>query len=1071
MSTLNAKFDHRATRPTHADDQQCAAGAAARVAPSILHRVKGAPERAASAGGTDRTGQSPGMVLRLWVVWVVLLLSATAPVVGGAEIRLPEADPMASIVIAADVAEYWTSERQEDVWVLIGSCSVGQGDSQIRGSRGIVWLRRGDPDHRVPFEATVFMEGDVQLVGADEQPLATVVKGYWLGVLESNRGAQLEIGSVQRKDVTRLQLYQHANLARLRELPPAGGAVQPAQFSAPDWIRQAPPSELPGGPAGVASARRIQIRPRGSNGYLADSFPRGEEFITVVNNGVNIRIYGYAETGVIDILADRLVVWTSGIEVAAMDFDPQDRPVEFYLEGNIVFRQGRREIRADRMYYDVQGQYGVVLNAEVLAPATLAPGPGQYEGYVRLKSDVLRQIDGSRFEANNAAVTTSRMGVPRYWLQADTLLFENYQQPLVDSLGNAPLDPRTNEPLTMSQQFATARGAALFLAGWPIFQWPSFTANLNRPSYYLDSVQVGNDNVFGAQLQTDWNLFQIFGLNQPENVGWTAAVDYLSDRGLGVGSDLQYESDQFWGWPGWTKGNWNAWFINDGGLDNLGRDRREVPLEEDFRGRLSGRHRQRTPGGWQISAELGWLSDRNFLEQYYEQEWDTEKDLTTGLEIKRLVGSGSWSVSTDLRVNDFFTQTEWLPRLDHFQLGHSLWGDRLTWYEHSQVGYARFRTADPPTNPVDLQKFDPLAWESNDTAGLRLASRQEVDLPLQWGAVRVVPYLLGEIAYWQEDLAGDKVTRLFGQTGVRLSLPWWRVDPAVRDQLFNLNGLAHKVTFESEVLVADANQNYDRFPLYDPLDDDALEFARRRYLFDTYGGTFGENAPLKFDERAYALRTGLQSAVASPSTEIADDLMAVRYGVQQRWQTKRGLPGQERIIDWLTFDVDGFLYPRADRDNFGQEVGPVIYDLSWHVGDRTTILSDGHFDFFNQGLRTISLGTAVTRPGKTQYYLGLRSIEGPISSNIVTSSATYRLSPKWIMNYGSTFDFGSTGNIGQSGGIIRIGESFLIRLGFLYDASRDNFGLRFSIEPRFFSQRLGVIGGRSILPVGVQGLD
>ena len=240
-------------------------------------------------------------------------------------------------------------------------------------------------------------------------------------------------------------------------------------------------------------------------------------------------------------------------------------------------------------------------------------------------------------------------------------------------------------------------------------------------------------------------------------------------------------------------------------------------------------------------------------------------------------------------------------------------------------------------------------------------------------------------------------------------------------------------------------------------------------MFDTFGGTFGDNVPLKYDERLFALRSGMQRSVTAPSTEIADDLMMFKVGARHRVQTKRGLANRQRTIDWFTLDVEGSFFPRAERDNFGQELGPAVYDMRWHLGDRLTLLSDGYFDFFGQGLRTLSLGGALSRPGRSQYYLGIRSIEGPISSNIVSSSATYRISQKWIINYGSSFDLGATGNIGQSGRVVRIGESFLVSMGFNYDDSRDNFGVRFGIEPRFFTSRLGKIGGRPIPPVGAFG--
>jgi len=56
--------------------------------------------------------------------------------------------------------------------------------------------------------------------------------------------------------------------------------------------------------------------------------------------------------------------------------------------------------------------------------------------------------------------------------------------------------------------------------------------------------------------------------------------------------------------------------------------------------------------------------------------------------------------------------------------------------------------------------------------------------------------------------------------------------------------------------------------------------------------------------------------------------------------------------------------------------------------------------------------------------------------------------------------------------LTRIGESFLIRVGFNYDASRDNFGASVGIEPRFLpSSRLGRVGGVSVPPAGAMGLE
>src|SRR5690606_1487177 len=133
--------------------------------------------------------------------------------------------------------------------------------------------------------------------------------------------------------------------------------------------------------------------------------------------------------------------------------------------------------------------------------------------------------------------------------------------------------------------------------------------------------------------------------------------------------------------------------------------------------------------------------------------------------------------------------------------------------------------------------FAPLPWEV-DRQGERFHTRQEIDLPLQAGPFKIVPYGLGEFGHWGEDLAGDTYDRLYGQAGVRASLPIWTVDPTVENNLFNLHGLAHKVVFEVDANYSDANQNLfnpndstDGLPLYDELNDTNIENFVRRAQF------------------------------------------------------------------------------------------------------------------------------------------------------------------------------------------------------------------------------------------------
>ena len=325
-----------------------------------------------------------------------------------------------------------------------------------------------------------------------------------------------------------------------------------------------------------------------------------------------------------------------------------------------------------------------------------------------------------------------------------------------------------------------------------------------------------------------------------------------------------------------------------------------------------------------------------------------------------------------------------------------------------------------------------------------------MDYPIELGPVKVVPYLLGEVAHWGEVIGGDDLQRAVGQVGVRASLPMSSVDPNVENHLFNIHGIAHKVVFDMDLSFTEASQDVSDLPLYDQLDDDNIEHFRRRYLFDRFGAVLGP-AEAKVDERFYAIRNGLGRWVSSPSTEVIDDLTAFRLGVRQRWQTKRGMPGHRRIVDYMVLDTRAVIFPKIEQ-NFDQAFGLISYDWRWHVGDRTTLVSDGMFDVFGQGQKVFRIGGFLNRPPKGSMYMGLRILEGPVSSDVATSSFTYQISEKWLTTYGGSIDLTGQDNIGQHFSFTRVGESLLVTLGLNVDASKGNVGVGLTVVPRAFAR-------------------
>jgi hypothetical protein len=617
-------------------------------------------------------------------------------------------------------------------------------------------------------------------------------------------------------------------------------------------------------------------------------------------------------------------------------------------------------------------------------------------------------------------------------------------------------------------QTVTSTNNVVFVEGVPVFYWPVLATDAREPTFYIQKATIKNDSIFGTSIETDWNMYQLLGWQTPpEGTDWSISLDYLSKRGPAAGTKFTYDRDFLFNRPERTFGLADAWFIDDGGEDVLGIGRMGLIPEEDIRGRVLTRHRQELPNHWLLTAELGYISDRNFLEQYFEREWDEQPDARTGIELKQTLDNSSLALAIDTRINDFFMETEQLPRLDHFWIGQSLWTDRLTWYEHTSVGYFRQNPASVPVDPRDAATFGFLPYES-PVEGERVATRQALELPLDAGPMKVVPFILGEAAHWGETLDQDDLQRVYGQAGLRTSLPIWAVDPAIESHLLNLHGLAHKITLEGEFSVTDASEDLSQFPLYDEIDDNNIQHFRRRLAFQTFGGP--PPVPLAFDERFYAVRRGLMDSVTGP-TEIAEDLKVFRLGLRQRWQTKRGPPENRRIIDWITLDTHAEVFPDED-ENFGENVGLIDYDFRWHVGDRLTLLSDGAADFFSQGGKLFSIGASLSRPPRGNLFLGFRSLEGPISSNVLLASYSYRMSPKWASSLGLTYDLSNNGAMGQTFTLTRIGESFLFSLGFNADRGRDNVGVAVALEPRFlprtsFGRRTGIV----VPPAGAYGIE
>ncbi len=958
----------------------------------------------------------------------------------------PESTEKIPVAISADFGQSW-KDGSDEVFMLRGRCRVVQGETRLEAQKMVIWRTTESQAFGTRERLAIYLEGDARA----ERPGRTLTDPALFLRLETRGEVRNQVHNMrQGESLAGDPLVQRA--AEERRLAARSSKLRQTQLVVP------PSPDDVSGPElhtfqiqpPVGTRRRVRIRSRSTAPLNIRSEPSNEtippEQVTIITGGVNVLIDGVDDllpgedaVGVIDLSADRMVIWTRDIlgDQGADKIQEQNEPLQVYMEGNIEIRQGMRIVRATQAVFDARDHHALLLNAEL---RTFIP---DINAHVRVNASRMRQLSRDSFHAERAWISTSPYGKPGYRLQAsDVFLEDRYSLPWFGA-GPTSIDPATGMPAVESHPWVTTRNNTVFVEDVPVLYSPYLSAPADNPNIPLRTITFGQDSIFGFQVKTIWDLPQLLGLEEPEGTRWDLLANYYSERGPGIGAGGKYRGSDLLGIPGSYFGEGLGFYVFDQGKDNLGLDRRSLDPESDNRGRMQWRHRNNLPDGFSVTGELGILSDRNFLEQYFEDEFDEGKDVETLLHAKQQVDNWAWSALVRPDVNGFENTTEWLPRGDLYVLGEPLLGGLATWTNHSSAGYAQLHPADAPTDPNDL--FTPLPYVTNAN-GAVLMTRHELDAPFSLGPLQFVPFVMGEGAFWGDDFTGDSIDRLVGSAGIRSSLQFWRVFPSVYSRVFNLNGLAHKVRLEAGYSFIDSTADLADIPQFNEFDDDAQERFRQRLLVNTYGGVL----PSVVEPRFYAVRTGAGTSVTAPWNELIDDQQVARFALRQRLQTKVGPPDRMRIKDWMTLDLEASYFPNATRDNFGEDVGLLGARYAWHVGDRTSLLANAAYDLFDDAQQLWNVAVLSQRGERGSIYVGVRQIKGAqgLDSQTLTASYSYIMGPKWISTFGTAFDLGEGQNRGQSLTITRVGLDFLVHFGVNYDASKNNAGIGISIEPR-----------------------
>jgi hypothetical protein len=346
-----------------------------------------------------------------------------------------------------------------------------------------------------------------------------------------------------------------------------------------------------------------------------------------------------------------------------------------------------------------------------------------------------------------------------------------------------------------------------------------------------------------------------------------------------------------------------------------------------------------------------------------------------------------------------------------------------------------------------------LPTEQRLTTG-RIDTNQELSVPFALGPIQLAPYGKVNLAGYTNDLTGDSRGRYVLGGGARASMPFSRLYENVDSELFNVHGLYHKIVFGTNYYTAYSNTPYFLLPQLDRLNDDALDQTVRDItpfqttLVSPPAGMLLQTSPL-FNPQVYAIRR-----LVDTRGDTLDTIQVIQADVRQRLQTKRGFPGMEHTVDWLTLDLSASFFPASNRDNFGKSISFIEYDTSWFIGDQTGLTSAGWFDPFDLSARYWNIGGFLNRPDRTRYYLGYRQTD-PLGSKAVNGAMTYIFSPKYAFTASAVYDFGTSQALSNSVVITRVGTDLSVSVGLTYNAILNNFGFIFEIVPNLLASRSG----------------
>jgi len=536
--------------------------------------------------------------------------------------------------------------------------------------------------------------------------------------------------------------------------------------------------------------------------------------------------------------------------------------------------------------------------------------------------------------------------------------------------------------------------STLYVGEVPIFWFPYLWANVNNTGFEF---LPGFDSRWGPYLLTAYG----FPIGSGDDITAKVRSDYRGEFGPAFGLDLNFK----YGKNDRSFGTFIGYYAFDDKPPSPVGGPGEPEEEDDVDGRyrVTFKHRLFLTDDIYATADLNLLSDVDFLEDYYPNEFrvdpqpDNYLSLTKWDDFYTLTLMGRW------QVNNFFEVTERLPELAFDFKQHRLFG--LPIYYDGETGVAQLRRMFS-----DVQSFGEVGLE--DYQAFRFDTYHQLSVPTQlFGWLNITPRAGFRATYYSEsgtffsneaspvqevDPDSGELVTIYNRTGPSpLNAPTFDLEtsgPVLRPV----------VNFGVEVSTK-LSKAYEKVQLR-ALGLDGLRHVIQPYMNFSYVYNFGPGPDeiYQFDRVVPATQLLPINFPQFTATDAIDTWAILRMGVRNRLQTRR----DNRTFQW--FELDTFMDANFENPYTDNEVSNLFNVMRFRPVPWFFVDLDSQLPLDQGGFTEAGVGFNYMPTDWLSFRIGNRYIDGNefFSDNSqVDFSAYWRINEHWAVSFYEQYEF------------------------------------------------------------------